>query len=141
MKRASQRHLPLYMSQVSITALLDLVLVLLLVFVVAVPIFRREKPAGSADVQTVLPTEPKGPATQVELNIQPDESILLDGRKVSGAELLPELKKLLVAQPELGVVVKMPANFAAGPLARLMDEMNRAGVRHTAVEVVDAKKP
>ncbi len=140
MKRASQRHLPVYVSQLSITALLDLVLVLLLIFIVVVPFLRREK--SDEPVVVIVPAEPKSqaPEAKIDLRIQPDQSILLDGKKVTGENLMPELKNLMSAHPDSGVLVQMPANFAAGSLARLMEEMHRAGVRHTAVEVVENPK-
>lgn len=141
MKRASQRDLPVHVSQVSLAALLDLVLVLLLAFVVAVPFLRRMKAPEKVVVETTQVLPNATPAAKIELNIQPDQSIRLDGQVVTGAQLLPSLKKLLESKPESGVLVRMPANFAAGPLARLMEEMHRAGVKQTAVEVVDGGKP
>lgn len=142
MKRASQRGLPVHVSQVSLAALLDLVLVLLLAFVVAVPFLRRMKAPEKVVVETTTQVLPNAtPAAKIELSIQPDQSIRLDGQVVTGAQLLPALKKFLESKPESGVLVRMPANFAAGPLARLMEEMHRAGVKQTAVEVVDGGKP
>ncbi|MES2738743.1 MAG: biopolymer transporter ExbD [Verrucomicrobiota bacterium] len=141
MKRASQRDLPVHVSQVSLAALLDLVLVLLLAFVVAVPFLRRVKAPEKVVAETAQVLPNPTPAAKIELRIHPDQSIRLDGQVVTGAQLLPSLKKLLESKPESGVLVRMPANFAAGPLARLMEEMHRAGVKQTAVEVVDGGKP
>lgn len=143
MKRASQRNLPVYVSQVSVTALADLALVLLLVFAVAVPFLRRPAPV----IQEV-PVIPAGmnpladlkPAKKVVLSILPDQTLRLDGRQVKGEQLMKELKKLAEKSPETGVLVKMPSNFAAGGLARLMEEMNKAGIRSTAVEVTEPAK-
>lgn len=142
MKRASQRHLPLYMNQVSITALLDLVLVLLLVFLVAVPLLRREKAVVGKVAAPVVPeSQKKVPAFKITLSILPDQVLLLDGDKVTGEKLMPEIRQRLAKNPEMAVLVKMPSNYAAGSLARLMAEMHRAGVRQTAVEVVESPKP
>lgn len=141
MKRASQRHLPLYMNQVSITALLDLVLVLLLVFLVAVPLLRREKAVEKVVVLPAPEPQKEVPAFKVTLSILPDQVLLLDGEKVTGEKLMPEIRQRLAKNPEMAVLVKMPSNFAAGSLARLMEEMHRAGVRQTAVEVVERPKP
>lgn len=141
MKRASQRHLPLYMNQVSITALLDLVLVLLLVFLVAVPLLRREKAVETMVTLPAPEAQKKVPAFKVTLSILPDQVLLLDGDKVTGEKLMPEIRQRLAKHPEMAVLVKMPSNFAAGSLARLMEEMHRAGVRQTAVEVVESPKP
>lgn len=141
MKRASQRHLPLYMNQVSITALLDLVLVLLLGFLVAVPLLRREKAVEKTAAVPAPEVREKVPAFKVTLSILPDQVLLLDGEKVTGEKLMPEIRQRLAKKPEMAVLVKMPSNFAAGSLARLMEEMHRAGVRQTAVEVVESPKP
>lgn len=144
MKRASQRQLPTYASHMSVAAWLDLGLVLLLVFVVTVPFLRRERlvpqtPAAAAtETPTPAPTEP--PKQQIRLVVQPDQIITLDGKKVSGEQLMSELRKKIQSRPDSGVLVVMPANFAAGPLARLMEEMHKAGVKRTAVEVSDPGK-
>lgn len=142
MKRASQRHLPVYVTQVSVTALLDLVLILLLTALVAVPLLRRSAGKDAPPVPAVAVAEvSKEPAHQIELKIQPDQTIVLAGKVVSGDLLLAGLKQLLAQQPDSGVLVKMPSNFAAGSLAKLMDEMHRAGVKKTAVEVIENGKP
>lgn len=142
MKRASQRHLPVHVNQVSVTALLDLVLILLLVALVSVPLIRKSKtePVIKASAVTEV-AKPVPPKNQIELKIQPDQTIVLAGKKVTGDHLLAALKGLLAVQPESGVLVKMPSNFAAGSLARLMEEMDRAGVKQTAVEVIEGGKP
>lgn len=142
MKRASQRHLPVHVNQVSVTALLDLVLILLLVTLVSVPLLRRPKAEPLIAIPPVTDVaKSASPKNQIELKIEPDQSIILAGKKVTGDHLLTALKGLLAAQPESGVLVKMPANFAAGSLARLMEEMHRAGVKQTAVEVIESGKP
>lgn len=141
MKRASQRHLPVHVSQVSVTALLDLVLILLLVALVTVPLLRNQKPAATHQAPVATLDLNRAPKSQIELKIQPDQTIILAGKKVTGDHLLAALKGLLVEQPDSGVLVKMPANFAAGSLARLMDEMHRAGVKQTTVEVFESGKP
>ncbi|MCW0219180.1 MAG: biopolymer transporter ExbD [Prosthecobacter sp.] len=140
MKRASQRHLPVYVSQISVTALLDLVLVLLLVFVVVVPFLRREKMDIASDRLRPVEEKAQPPTHLIKLAIQPDQSILLNGKAVSGELLLPTLTELIGKKPETGVLVQMPDNFAAGALARLMDEMHRAGVKQTSVEVIETDK-
>lgn len=140
MKRYSQHHLPVYVTQVSVTALLDLVLVILLVFVVAVPFLRREKSTEVPVVKVAEVTPVREPQSKVLLRIHPDQSIWLDEKRVSGDQLLTALKARLAKEPELGVLIRMPENFAAGSLARLMEEMHRAGVRQTSVEVVNTNK-
>lgn len=144
MKRASQRQLPTYASHMSVAAWLDLGLVLLLVFVVTVPFLRRERlvpqtPAAAA-TETPAPATTEPPKQQIRLVVQPDQIITLDGKKVSGEQLMSELRKKIQSRPDSGVLVVMPANFAAGPLARLMEEMHKAGVKRTAVEVSDPGK-
>lgn len=139
MKRASQRQLPTYASHMSVTAWLDLGLVLLLVFVVAVPFLRREQrmpetlAASASEASAPVTHDPQKP--QIQLVVQPDQIITLDGKKVSGEKLMTELRKKIQSRPDSGVLVVMPSNFAAGPLARLMEEMHKAGVKRTAVEV------
>lgn len=141
MKRASDRHLPVYVSQVSVTALADLALVLLLVFVVTVPFLRRHVPVIQEVTSShAVSAKDKKPAKTVVLGILPDQTLRLDGRQVKGEELMRELKKLAESSPETGVLIKMPSNFAAGGLARLMEEMYKAGIHHTAVEVTDPAK-
>lgn len=142
MKRISQRQLPVYVNQIGLAPLLDLVLVLLLVLLVTLPLLRRERLSGS-DLLKQTPTattEIEAPKVQVKLRIAPDQSIWLDQEKVVGALLLDRLKEVVAKHEGVGVLIEMPDNFAAGSLARLMQEMHRAGVQRTAVEVVKTSK-
>jgi biopolymer transport protein ExbD len=125
---------------VSVTALLDLVLILLLVTLVSVPFIRGRASGTSTPTQPAVEIAQGPPESKIELSIHPDQSLWLDGKKVSGADLLSALKKRLDAKPESGVLVNMSANFAAGSLASLMEEMHKLGVKRTSVNVVDAKK-
>ncbi|HEY1083871.1 MAG TPA: biopolymer transporter ExbD [Prosthecobacter sp.] len=142
MKRASNRQLPLYVNQVSVTALLDLVLLLLLCFVVAVPLLRREKaPAPPVSEAAGSTASKPAPGHVLTLKVQPDQTLWLEGKPVTGETLISSLRKRITEKPDAGVLVQMPSNFAAGSLARLMEEMHRMGVKHTAVEVIDKTKP
>lgn len=142
MKRASQRQLPTYMSQVSVTALLDLGLVLLLAFVVTVPFLRREQVVIPASASLAAgPVEQDVPqALQIKLVIHPNQEITVNGKKVTGEQLMPEVRQKILSRPDSAVLVVMPSNFAAGPLARLMEELHKAGVKRTAIEVSESGK-
>jgi len=148
MKRISQRQLPVFVSQIGIAPLADLAFMLMLVLLVTVPLLRRERmnvtepqPTGETAPVEVAAT-PTAPTTQLKLKISSDQTLWLNGIKIPGDHLLQLLKTEIAKHQDkdVGVLIEMPENFAAGPLAQLMDEMHRAGVKKTSVVVVPATK-
>lgn len=132
MKRLSNRHLPRLVAEISVTPLLDLMLLLLLTVIMLVPVMQGESQAGSAAPETeAWPA----PANKIELIVASDLQLVLAGKMIEHRDLIADLKKRTAADPNLGVVVRIPSSLAAPRLLEIMDAMRAASIRHTAVTV------
>lgn len=137
MNRASNHHLPRLVAEISITPLLDLLLVLLLAVVVLVPVLqKRPSLLHPADTPAVT-TKPK---KVVELLVKADLELNLDNQALAHPQLIPELQKRVTAEPELGVLVRIRPTLLAQHLLKLMEALRIAGVKHTSVTSTDKPK-
>ena len=132
MKRHSNRHLPRLVAEISVTPLLDLMLLLLLTVIVLVPVMQGESQAGNAAPETEARP---APANKIELIVASDLQLVLAGKMIEHRDLIADLKKRTAADPNLGVVVRIPSSLAAPRLLEIMDAMRAASIRHTAVTV------
>lgn len=132
MKRHSNRHLPRLVAEISVTPLLDLMLLLLLTVIVLVPVMQGESQAGNAAPETEARP---APANKIELVVASDLHLMLAGKMIEHRDLIADLKKRTAADPNLGVVVRIPSSLAAPRLLEIMDAMRAASIRHTAVTV------
>ncbi len=133
MKRISNQRLPGYVTQVGLTPLLDLVLILLLVFMVAVPLLKKDK---KGPLSASAPERPPEPSSIVDLVIAADQTTILAGEKLSSEAIVPAVRKRLVTEPDLGILVRVPESMSARQLTLIMDTLQRAGLRHTRVEML-----
>lgn len=132
MKRLSNRHLPRLVAEISVTPLLDLMLLLLLTVIVLVPVMQGESQAVIAGSET---DARPAPAKKIELVVASDLQLILAGKMIEHRDLIADLKKRVAADPNLGVVVRIPASLAAPRLLEIMDALRAASIRHTAVTV------
>jgi|JI6StandDraft_1071083.scaffolds.fasta_scaffold05816_3 biopolymer transport protein ExbD len=123
MKRISSRHLPGLLAEIHVTPMLDLMLMLLLAVMVLVPVLKSEGRAGQGSQ----------PSKSIELVVAPDLKLTLAGQVVSEKDLIPNLQKRVEASSDLGVVVRVPPTLTTPALLQIMDALNAATVKHTAV--------
>ncbi len=138
MRRWSQKRSLRLVSEISVTPLLDLVLVLLLVFMVAVPLMKKEE--GLTLPATIASSGMEGPKEQVALTMASDESLALDDKALAAAELPAQLKSLVAARPDIGVIVRIDRHLPVQRLVEIMDLLRVVGVKHTAVAASPMKK-
>jgi biopolymer transport protein ExbD len=133
MKRYSNQHLPRLVSDIQVTPLLDLLLLLLLTVMVLVPILQ----GGPGDVALVDLADVTAPDTSIELIVSEDLSLNLAGKGIEAKDMIADLKQRLLADPLLGVVTRVPPTLLASRLLEIMQALHAAGVKRTAV-LVDA---
>jgi biopolymer transport protein ExbD len=138
MNRISNRHLPRLVAEISITPLLDLVLVLLLAVVVLVPVLEDRPSFLQEKGEATVAVKPK---KVIELLVKADLKLLLDGKALEHAKLIPEMQNRVIAEPELGVLLRIRPSLLAPRLLELMDALRQAGVKHTSVSTTEAPKP
>jgi len=136
MKRHSNRHQLRLITEISITPLMDLVLVLLFVFLLAAPLLKADKNMLTA----TAPTPPPIPASVVSaptetmtLLVNSDHSVTLNGAMMARADLPVSLAQLAQRKPGLGIAVRMHRDLPVQQLVETMQMLEAAGIQKTAV--------
>jgi biopolymer transport protein ExbD len=116
-------------SEINVTPLIDVLLVLLIIFMVIVPVMPRglnsalpsAAPAGVTD---------EGVPRPVLVQVEQDQAVvlyLIDGVNMDRAEVAPRLLELLSRRSVRQVLVKADANLDFGVVAGVIDAGQAAG--------------
>jgi len=117
-------------TELNITPLITVVLVLLFVFMLAGPLLHD----GAVPVPEKTSTPPSSIARLV---LDKSGTIALDGRPVLLANLKDQLASLVKDKPGTGVLVQMDRELPVQVLVDLMDVLRLAGVQKTAVATLE----
>ena len=113
------------MSEINVTPLVDVMLVLLIVFIVTAPLLMQA-------VQVKLPktaaVNPVKDARTVQLSVNAEGSVFVDQRPIHFDILEAELKKLLAQNTELNVQIHADESVRYGRVAQVMAAAQRAGI-------------
>jgi biopolymer transport protein ExbD len=133
MKRWSHRHQLRLINEISVTPLLDVVLVLMLVFMLTAPLLNDGTKGALVLPLASSPTKPPAPKSVATLSMDKDQTVRLEGKPLAVADLGGELINLARARPETGVLVQMHRDLPVQALVELMDKLRAAGISRTAV--------
>ena len=138
MKRHSNRHQLRLITEISLTPLMDLVMVLLFVFLLAVPLLKADKSLLPVTPPTA-PTPPPAaagvpaPTETMTLLVNRDLSVTLNGAMLARADLPFRLKQQAERKPGLGIEVRMHRDLPVQQLVETMEMLEAAGIQKTAV--------
>ena len=113
------------MSEINVTPLVDVMLVLLVIFMVTAPFLLQAVPVN---LPKTAPVAKLIPVKKVELIIDAEGQVYVDQEQVAGADLEDRLKALMVADPEMTVQLKADYRVAYGRIAEVMAAVSRAGI-------------
>lgn len=135
MKRHSNRHQLRLITEISLTPLMDLVLVLLFVFLLAAPLLKADKTMLTATAPTPppAPTSAPAPTETITLLVNSDQSVTLNGAMLARADLPVSLKQLAQRKPGIGIEVRMHRDLPVQQLVETMQLLEAAGIQKTAV--------
>jgi biopolymer transport protein ExbD len=121
-------------SEINVTPLVDVMLVLLVVFIVTAPLLTNAIRVQLPQTSTRAPTEPK-PA--VTVSVDSKGKVYLDKAEVTLAALEPLLKSRRKATPDL--IVHLSADEASnyGVVAKAMSAIDRAGISKLSVLTIN----
>jgi len=118
------------MSEINVTPLVDVMLVLLVVFIVTAPLLTN---AIHVDLpktdQTSSPDEPDA----VTVSVDPAGKIFVEKRAVEPSELEQTLRNLKLRNPNLALYLQADDAARYGIVAKVMASIERAGVSKVAV--------
>ena len=138
-RRGRGRRAP--MSEINVTPLVDVMLVLLIIFMVTAPLL-------VAGVPVDLPKNRAQPLDQqakpVQVSIDSKGNIFIDDAAVSAAALPARLAQI-AAQPEppegRRIYLRADKSLDYGQVMRVMGELNRAGLNRVALVSVGGNTP
>lgn len=113
------------MSDINVTPLVDVMLVLLIVFIVTAPLLIQAVPVKLPKTAASLAASP---TKQIQLSIDSGGNIYLDNTRVDGVTLERDLAARAKVNPELNVELKADERVAYGAVAQVMGIVQQAGI-------------
>jgi biopolymer transport protein ExbD len=120
-------------SDINVTPLVDVVLVLLIIFMVVTPMLQRGKSVELPRSRVV--DEDPGTGDPVILSITSDRKLWYDHDEVTEEQLLRKLEDEIVANPNRPFLVKGDAKVTVGEVRKVMAIARKAGARGVRIAV------
>ncbi len=126
------------MSEINITPMVDVMLVLLIIFMVAAPMLTVGVPVKLPETAaTALPTEQEEPLT---ITITADGSLAVQTTPIADAELLPKLAAIAKERTSRKVFLRADGSISYERVAQVMGALNAGGFNEIGL-VTDAQGP
>jgi biopolymer transport protein ExbD len=117
-------------SEINVTPLVDVMLVLLVVFIVTAPLLSN---AVTVNLPKTAINSPPAQKKSLSVSIDAASKIYLDRTEVPLANLEGELKKLHASNPEIAVQLNADQGVNYGIVAKAISSVDRAGVKRLSV--------
>lgn len=112
-------------SDINVTPLVDVMLVLLVVFIVTAPLLTNAVKVTLPQTATTEAVEDK---KSITVSIDARGKVFLDKNELALAKLEPTLSQLRKSQPDVAVHLSADEASNYGLVAKVMSSINRAGV-------------
>jgi len=129
---------PGMMSEINVTPLVDVMLVLLIIFMVTAPMMTQGLDVNLPKVDTTaLQTEDQ----QTILTIKPDGTVFLDEFEVPTVDLAFKVAQVMETKGSKTVFLKADQSTAYGDVAAVMGQLRQAGITSIGLVTDPADKP
>lgn len=122
------QHQP--MSEINVTPMVDVMLVLLIIFMVAAPLLTVGVPVDLPDSRATPLNESVEP---VAISIDAKGLIYIQDTAIEGNELIPKLRAILGNKPDTRIYVRGDRSIAYGQVMQLMGRLTEAGFTKVAL--------
>ena len=130
MKSLSEGSRPI--TEISVTPLVDIILVVLIIFMATAPLMDRR--AVHVDVPSAKHQE-RAPAEALEVTFDQGRTLRLGGKAVSREYLSRALSERLRGDPELRVILSADKALPYGDIVGVLDLIRGTGLRKISLEV------
>jgi biopolymer transport protein ExbD len=120
-------------SEINVTPLVDVVLVLLIIFMVVTPMLQRGQSVDLPRAKVV--DEDPGTGDPLILSITSDGKLWVDRDEVTEGQLLERLEAEVLARPGRPFLVKGDSHVTVGEVRKLMAIARKAGARGVRIAV------
>lgn len=118
-------------SEINVTPLVDVCLVLLIIFMIVTPMLFRQMTVQLPETQKV--EEIFDPHRQLVVSMLEDQTVKIDDRVFLLSELPAELKRLRAADPDRPVFVQGDRRLRYEQLSLLLESLDDAGFRRVGL--------
>ena len=125
-------------SDINVTPLVDVMLVLLIIFMVTAPLMLNGIKLDLPKTKEVNPVNLN--ATQVILSFSKNEDYFLGKDKILSNEILPEIKKQFKQNKTETLFLRADFSLPYGKVAKLMSFLKRGGISQIALVTVTEDK-
>ena len=122
-------------SEINITPLVDVVLVLLVIFMVVTPLLKQEVPIELPLADNSRTTQD---LTQLTLTIAADGGVLLNSQPMLREALVTQLQAIYAERADKTIFLEADRNLSYGQVVDVMDDCKAAGV--TAIGVITKRE-
>jgi biopolymer transport protein TolR len=112
-------------SEINVTPLVDVMLVLLVIFMVVTPLLREEIPVNLPEAEEAADA---ADLSQVTLTLAADGRVLVNGEAVARADLVTELRALYATRTDKSIFLESDRDLRYGDVVDAMDAVREAGV-------------
>ena len=124
------------LSEINVTPLVDVMLVLLIIFMVAAPMMTRGIDVELPETASSDPLEEQ----RIEVSLDREGQLWLGERPVHPDLLRTEMQRLARARPGSGVFLRADSRTAYGNVLRIMDLIRTSGIERIAMVTLPAPK-
>ena len=118
------------LSEINITPLVDVMLVLMVVFLLTAPLMTN---AVKINLPKTATTAPSDAPKAVTVSVDDKGEVFIDKRAVGIDALEPELKRLVAANPDLALSLQADETVPYKAVAKAMAVISRSGVSKLSV--------
>jgi biopolymer transport protein TolR len=118
-------------SDINVTPLVDVVLVLLIIFMVVTPMLQKGMPVELPITKN--PDKKPDSENQVIISVKSDSTIYIEQNWVPKTELVTQLKEMHDRNPSREILIKGDARLMYKDIKKVMDMINEAGFENVGL--------
>lgn len=118
-------------SDINVTPLVDVVLVLLIIFMVVTPMLQKGMPVELPITKN--PDKKPDSENQVIISVKSDSTIYIEQNWVPKTELISQLKEMHDRNPSREILIKGDARLMYKDIKKVMDMINEAGFENVGL--------